>query len=228
MARNAGKLTMAIRGLLQKDPSLSHGQAQPILAKKGFEVVERSEMSDDLKLWREHGKSLNLDEKGNYIGCVFKGGEYLYDKDVFEKLVASTGLSRNRSNAVLKEIMERAAYDFEVNNFNVVKHNFLKMDEPKKTATNPPPKHASVPTPTTSTPKKRGRKRKVATVVPTVGEFTSTTALEYIKSHGGLNKVKSRVNDIDAEIKALQAEQDAHNDAISTLESFQKALKEAA
>lgn len=233
MARNAGKLTMAIRGLLNKDASISHAQAQPKLAKLGFDVVERPEMSEDLKLFREHGKSLDMDEKGNYIGCNFKGGECIFDKDAFEKLVASTGLGRNRGNAVLKEIMVRAAYDFEVNNFNVVKHNWMKMNEkPKVAEVNPPPKHAPKPVsaskPTSKKLRGRPKKKVVNPTIVVDGDFTPTTALEYIESQGGLNKVKARVSDIDAEIKALQAEQVAHNDAISTLETFQKAIREAA
>ena len=245
MARPASPLTKAIWKLLESNPDISHAQAQPLLKQQGFEVVESVEMSDDLRSFREQGKALGMEDKGECINCRIEGEEYIYDKDSFEKLVTATGLNKVRGQKVLQEIMFRTAFNAEANNFNVVKYNWRKRNidhqptvsrkpvaKPKRTAA-----RTSVTTGTAPRPKHaRTKTAAVAKSAPvSTGDFTPTTALEYVNSNGGLTKVKARVGEIDNEVKALEAkiaelrgEQGRHNSAVTVLDDFQKAVREAA
>lgn len=249
MARPASELTLAIWGLCESNPDITHAQAQVLLKQQGFEVVAKPEMSDDLKSWREQGKALNIADKGDYINCRIENEEYVYDKDAFDKLVTATGLSKARGQKVLQEIMLRTAFDAEANNFNVVKYNWRKRSNDRKpTASRKPtvrPKRTAAKTTTVVTngaprPKHAPKTRsKTATpakpVVVATGGFTPTTALEYVNGNGGLTKVKGRVSEIDSEVKALEAklaelraEQEQHTNAMNVLADFQKAVREAA
>lgn len=245
MARPASELTQAIWALCESNPDITHAQAQVLLKQQGFEVVAKPEMSDDLKSWREQGKALNMADKGDYINCRIENEEYVYDKDSFEKLVTTTGLNKARGQKVLQEIMLRTAFDAEANNFNVVKYNWRKRSNDRKpTASRKPtakPKRTAARTAaaTTGTPRpKHARKQLVASSpksVPTTGDFTPTTALEYVNANGGVTKLKGRVSQIDTELKALEAklaelraEQTRHTSAMNVLADFQKAVREAA
>ena len=154
MPRPASELTQAIWNLCESDPDITHAQAQPLLQKQGFEVVAKPEMSDDLRSWREQGKTLGLPDKGDYINCRIEEEQFLYEKDAFEKLVKATGLSKPRGQKVLQEIILRTSFDAEANNFNVVKYNWRKRASDRKPTASRKPKATAKP--------KRTRKPKAA------------------------------------------------------------------
>jgi len=247
MARPASELTQAIWTLCEQNPDITHAQAQPLLAKQGFEVVSKSEMSDDLKIWREQGKALGIADKGDYIACRLEDDKYVYEKDAFDRLALACGLSHARSQKVLQEIILRTSFAAETNNFNVVKYNWQRrQSDQKPTRSTKPPqakrtakKVAPVVVTTSVRPKhgpKSGRKSvQPQTVVASRGEFTPTGALEFVTKNGGMAGVKNRVSKINADVVALEqqittlrAEQVRLNSAVTTLADFQKAVREAA
>lgn len=228
MTRTASKFTQEIWKLCEKNPDITHSQAQPLLKAKGIEVVERPDMSDELRDFRDKGRELEMEEKGDFIGCVLRDDEYHYDKDRFEKIKTALDLSKKEGDEVLKEIMVRVAHAAESNYFNVVKWNWQKDKGGSKTKS----KNKSKEVTATKT-KKSGRKSKASVLVET--EFTAATALDHVDSLGGVKETKSRISDIESEIadlqkqvEDLQAEKQNHEAAIEVIDELKKAIKNAA
>lgn len=236
MARPASELTLKLWELFEENPDLTHSDSQTLLKAAGFDVVERPEMSDELKTWREAGKKLNLSEKGDYISCRLEGGEFTYDGDAYRKIASELGWTRrgaHRAQKVLEEIYIRVAFDSECNNFNVTKYNWRKKQQDAKPTVSRKPVTVTVAPPVQRPPKHAPKPAPVTANVD--DEFTPTSALQYVRDNGGIATLESRNTGIDGEIAelerklvALRAEKDRNETALAVIAEYQQAVTAAA
>jgi uncharacterized coiled-coil DUF342 family protein len=218
MARQASKLTEAIRSLLEEsNGSITHGQARPRLKKMGFEIADDpGEMSEHYsafdKARKEYEKPANADE--------------------FKAMVEAIGKELNWSaqtiRVVQREHVARKLFRDERNNFDVCKHNWsLKRSGGTETNTSKKPKDGE--TSKAKVAKKVAAKTKPtpATVVKAqpkhgkksdVGDYEAQLeALRYVEEQGGTAAVQKEIDAMKAEAVELREQADAKDSEAAAL-----------
>jgi hypothetical protein len=216
-------MTVAIRELCEETKGdITHKQARPLLAKKKFPIVP------------EPDAALNEDVEAITSKYEFSdASDTTQQKDLATKM----GWTLPRTKAAMNEIVNRAAYKAETNNFNVVKHNWKTSGG----ATSVKPKgkgsaKAATAAATGAKVKKnvkpivvvgrgRGRPRKVAAPVFTPND--EMQALTFVEANGGQVGVAQRIEALRAEAAAKEAEAADLATKLEMVSNLAKRLKAA-
>ena len=221
MARPASPLTLAIRELCDKSSgAVTHAEARPLLEKRGFPIAPQpSTPSEQLHQWQQ------VDSKFRDPDPTNQAAVKAYNDRIAEKC----GFDRKTTNAVLAEMATRQAFADERNNFDVTKYNWRSSAAtPSRKPSAPVGRGPGRPRKIVEVRRGPGRPRKIAATMTTPSETEISAALNTVEKVGGLGAVQTRVQELNTQIQAVQAEIAQLEQASNMIAEFQKRLKAAA
>ncbi len=210
--RQASEFTVAIRGMLEKNPALSHGAARPLLEAAGFPLAkEPKTISENLSKFNSVASGFNRPlwsdkaQVDTYYTAVCK--ECGFDAEV--------------SKAVRKEAELNRLFKAEQANFNQIKFNWSK-DRPASSAKpNSTPKNAKSHAAVAA--KKPGRKPGSMKVV----NRTPSTYVEELQALGEI-EVLGGAAAVREKIASMKADVERYESLLVKVDALSKRIKSAA